>query len=152
MDIIEESQTAVRHLEMNPGTKKLYFVETKKHSKAKLREGKETISLNTKLGLLSLSTSAVRTLGISNKWYKIYHDSANKVIGFKIKSILPNSEFKKGWRLAKIKNGGSLTMSAKPAVNSMLGLKDKYYGLEIKRYRDYQSKLDDSTYYYVELK
>ena len=148
-EISMQNSSSLRHLEMNPGTKKLYFIETTKLLKK--RTAKPTASLNIKTGILYLGVAAVRTLGIANKFYKLYHDASNRVIGFKLEGTL--REQKNGWKLAEPhKHQGMVPMSCKSAVNAMIGLKSVYKKLEIKRYKDYQSKIDDSTYYYVELK
>jgi len=146
------STSAIRAVEMNPGTKKLYFVETKKYSKLKPENQKLTASLTLKTGVLSLGVGVVRTLGIAKQFYKLYHDATNKVIGFRIKSKLEGNEMKNGWRAVKLAAAGSLPMSVRPALNQMAGLKPKYKDLKIKRYKDYQSQMDNETYYYVELK
>ena len=150
---IETTSSAIKSMEMNPGSKRMYFVTVKRNSKIKLNQDKPIASLNTKTGVLWLGVAAVRTLGIANQFYKIVCDEQNKAIGFKMLSTLPNSEQRNGWRVARVnKRSGMLPMSVKPAVNMLKNLKPAYRKLPIKRYHDYTSKLDNETYYYVELK
>jgi hypothetical protein len=150
-ELVDMFSVTTRDMAMNPGTKKLYFVETKKNSKSKEHKEKPFASVNVKLGTMVVGTIACQAIGLDGKFYKPYHDATHKVIGFKVNDRVLNEEQRKGWRFAKL-NKGQLFISVKPAINSMAGLKDKYKKLEIKRYKDYQSQMDSDVYYYVELK
>lgn len=118
---------------------------------------KLTVSVDAKRGRMTIGKDAVRELGLSAAFYKLYYAQGSRIIGMKIKANLTGNEFQsKEWRQPAInKELGFTIIGVKSLLSQMVGVEQRTYkGLEIKKYLDETpGMLGDREYiYYVELK
>lgn len=133
---------------------KIHFVEyTSKRGRTKGdKDDFAKVSVNVKFGIMSFGKKALSKLGMDSNWIKIYFEPSKKIIGWVIKGKIAQEEMKTH-KLVKKNVNGQFVVSVSGILKQFIGLKKEHYtDLEVKKYRDYNSMLDDQTYYYVKLK
>ena len=113
-----------------------------------------TVSVSRKFGKLHFGKRTLASLGMENCFIQLSYDSPHKVIAWKLKKIVEQHELKAGWKLVKRNIGtDSFSLSVAYILGTFIGLnEDSYKNLPVKKYADYQSKLDSDEYYYIEVK
>lgn len=140
--------------EIESAKKKLFLVPIEFGHKRLYAREKAFLTCNAKSGTISLGEKALSAMGMANMWYKLAYDSGNRVIAWKIQGGLDKDEMEsKAWRFCK-KNpqNGNYVMSVGRILDAFQNVKKQSYKhLEIRKYKDPKSLIDDSSYYYIEI-
>ncbi len=133
--------------------KKIHFLEWTSHRGRGKGEKEElpTVSLNVKFGMLGFGKKTISRLAMDKNWIKLYYEPTKRIIGWTMRQSIPQEEMK-NYKLVKLNKTGQFQVFVKGIVDQFIGLKSESYKLEVNTYKDYQSLLDDKTYYYIKIK
>lgn len=140
---IEESKKKLFLVELEPGRQRLGVGE------------RITCRVDATTGKMAFGRKALDGMEMNESWIKISYDSPNQVIAWRIRKELDNNTLReKGWKFVKKnKLNSSWSVQVKRILETFQHLEPKSYKkLEIKKYQDKSSMLDNNTYFFVELK
>lgn len=115
-----------------------------------------TVVVNKKFGRLVFSRAAIREIGMVGKFVKLYYEPTRKIIGWRIRDKVEQTEMK-AWKLCKPnKTTGTWTMGIKKMLDEFNGslTRESYPALPVQKYRE-MDKLHEHTgeiFYFVEVK
>lgn len=132
-------------------TKSLHLIGYNPHKRPPRKQKTLNVSISTKFGYIMFSKSAVIAMNMSTNFIKIYYDSVQNVVAWRIQNVVSLEEMKLGWKLIRVQKKGHAIISMKSVLQTMNLTKDSYKKLEVKKYKDY-SMLGSDYYYYVEIK
>lgn len=132
-------------------SKKFHLMEFNPKKRPKSRPERITISVSRKFGIVTFGGPALDEMNMKNSFVKLYYDTMNLVLAWKIKKEISLEEMKLGWKKVRVQKTGLYYASIKSILETMNLKKDSYTKLEVKKYKDY-SMLMPEDYYYVEIK
>lgn len=112
-----------------------------------------TVTINRKHNKLIFNRSCIDELSMDAKFIRLYYEPSKHIIGWQIKSVLPQLEMK-NWKLVrKNKQNGVYTVQIKKMLEEFNGLRyDSYKHLPVKKYIEQEGIMEKgSTYYFVEM-
>lgn len=137
-------------IKVERGHNKLYLIAYNPKKRPVKHKKEATVSISRKFGRIAITKNTIINLGMENKFIRLYYDSVNKTIAWKVKNSVSLEEMKQGWKQIKISKYGLFMVGIKSILQMMNLRKENYTKLVVKKYKDY-GLIDSDEYYYVNL-